>query len=129
MKTLSFVMAIVCFSNVALADCNFTTGITSLPNGNYEYVKPCHIKVGEIKRDLGIANTQNEMLIEAVKLKDLALTKANERAGLWMDTSFKLEARVETMDKIYNRNKIIYFGLGVLATGLAIYAVDQIHHR
>lgn len=113
----------------ALADCDFSTGITSLPNGNYEYTKACHIQVGEMKRDLKIALEQNLYLTKALSLKDFALKAADNRATLWMDTSHKLEARIEIIDSLYQRDKWLYFGLGILATGAAIYGAGQLNHR
>lgn len=124
-KVITLVLSIFMFSNVALADCDFKTGITE-KDGSYLYTKECHIKVGEMKRDLGIANEQVKKLNLSLNLKDEALRRANERADLWMDTSYKLEKRVETMDNLYQRNKWLYFGLGVLATSAAVYAAGQL---
>lgn len=112
----------------AFADCDFSTGITKTEDG-YLYTKECHIKVGETVRDLEISLLQNKKLGEAITLKDLALSKANERADLWMNTSYKLEARVETMDSLYQRNKWLYFGLGILAASAAVYAAGQLNNR
>lgn len=129
MRNILVALMITCMLPLqALADCDFSTGITKVEQG-YLYTKECHIKVGEMKRDLGIAQEQNKKLTQAITLKDLAITKADERAQLWQDTSFKLEARIETMDSIYKRNKWLYFGLGILATSAAVYAAGQLNHR
>lgn len=126
-KLICSILAVCLFSNVAMAECDWSTGIKPLSNGNYEYTKECHIKVGETVRDLKISDEQVKKLTQAISLKDLALEKANERAELWRGTSMQLEARVETMDSLYQRNKWLYFGLGVLATSAAVYAAGQLH--
>lgn len=129
MKKLIVSLLITCFIPFqAFADCDFKTGIKPLPNGNYEYSHDCHIKVGEMKRDLDISLAQNLDLTKALNLKDLALQSANERAELWMNTSYKLQANINTMDKLYQSNKYIYFGLGVVATFAASYAIKQVTH-
>lgn len=110
----------------ALADCEIKSGISELPNGNYEYTKAAHICVGETVRDLKISLGQNIKLSEALGLKDLALYKANERAEIWMNMSYKLETRIETMDSMYQKQKWLYFGLGILATSAAIYGAGQL---
>lgn len=130
MKKLILAIMVVCMLPLqALAECKWETGITKLSNGNYEYTKECHVKVGETVRDLNISLGQNLKLTEALSFKDLALTKANERADLWMNTSYKLEARIETMDSIYQRNKWLYFGLGILVASAAVYGAGQLNNR
>lgn len=128
MKQFLIVLIAICLSVNSFATCDFSTGITKTEQG-YLYTKECHIKVGETVRDLGIAEGQNKKLIEALSLKDFALSKANERADLWMNTSYKLEARIETMDGLYERNKWLYFGIGVLATSAAVYAAGQLSSK
>lgn len=127
MKQLIVYIIIVCALPLQVfAECDFSTGITLMPNGNYEYLKSCHIKVGEMKRDLGISLIQNDKLTKALEFKDIALNKSNERADLWETTSKKLESNIETMDSLYQRNKWLYFGLGVLVASAAVYGAGQL---
>lgn len=113
----------------AFADCEWKTGISLLPDGAYRYSKECHVHVGETVRDLGIANEQVADLTKAIGLKDIALKAADDRADLWMDTSYKLQNNINAMDNLYQRNKWLYFGLGVLAASAAVYAAGQLNRR
>jgi len=127
-KFLVALIAMTFLSNVAFADCDFKTGITKNESGSYTYTRECHLKVGEMKQDLEIAQQQNEKYVKALDLKDLALTKADQRADMWMNTSFKLEDRVNTIESMQNTNKWVYFGIGVLSVFVAGYAANQIYH-
>lgn len=124
-KLISTILIVSCLSNVALADCDFST-VTKLEDGSYKYSKECHIKVGEMKRDLDIANKQVKLLNDSLELKDLALSKSNERIALWMDTTYKLEDRLNKIDELRSKNNWIYFGLGAVFTGLAVWGAGQL---
>lgn len=120
-------LLISCFiSNVSLAECNFSTGVTRLEDGSYKYSKECHIKVGEMKQDLEIANKQVEQLNKVIELKDLALSKSNERVALWMDTTYKLEDRLNKIEGLQSKNHFLYFGLGVVTAIGAAYAASKL---
>lgn len=126
MKKLILALTVVCLLPISsFADCDYTK-IVSNSDGTYQYSRELHICVGIMKRDLGIALTQKDLLYSALELKEVALTKANERADLWMQTSKKLESNIETMDSLYQRNKWLYFGLGILAASAAVYGAGQL---
>lgn len=109
-----------------MADCDFSTGIKPNPDGSYTYTKECHIKVGEIKQDLDVTKTQVVELKKAIELKDLALKLSDERVNLWMDTSLKLETRLNKIEDLKSKNELLYFGLGVATTVLAVWAAGQL---
>lgn len=111
----------------ALADCDFSSGITKV-EGGYLYTRECHLKVGEMKYDLGAKDLQIEKLTKALDLKDLALTKADQRTELWMNTAFKLEDRVNTIDEMRKTNQWLYFGLGVVTMFAAGYMASQLNN-
>jgi hypothetical protein len=125
-RLISLFVVISFFSNVALADCDFSTGITKQEDGSFRYTKECHLKVGEMKRDLEIANTQIVEYKKAIELKDLALAKADERADKWMNAAYKLEDRMTTIDNLRSANQWLYFGIGVAVTGLAVWGAGQL---
>lgn len=125
-RTVAIFMSMLCISNVAFADCDYSKGVTPLTNGEFSYTKDCHIKNGVNLRDLRIADEQVKKLTEAASLLDLALAKANERSELWQSTSYGLEKRVETMDELYQRNKWLYFGLGVLTASAAVWGASRL---
>jgi hypothetical protein len=130
MRKLLVALTIACllpFS--AMADCDFKTGITKNENGTYTYTRECHIKVGELRQDLDIANEQNLKFTKALELKDLAINKADQRADMWQQTAFKLEDRITTIDNMRTSNQWIMFGVGVATMFAASYAASQLSHR
>lgn len=126
MKKISLLVLLSFISNVALADCDWSTGVTKLPDGSFKYSAECHIKVGETVRDLDIAKNQIVDYKKAIELKDLALQKSDERVNLWMDTSYKLQDRMAAIDSIQSKNNWLHFGLGVVFTGLAVWGAGQL---
>jgi hypothetical protein len=128
-KLTSVILAVSLFSNVALAECDFRTGIKPNGDGSFTYSGACHRKVGEIKQDLEIANSQVSDYKRAIELKDLAIIKADQRAQMWMDTSFKLEEKMSKIDDLRSKNNLLYFGLGVVVTGFAVWGAGQLVKR
>lgn len=128
MKLVSLLLACSLFSNVAFANCDWTK-IQKNDNGTYTYSRELNICVGEMKQDLEIANQKLDKLTKAIELKDLTISKADQRADLWMQTSFKLEDRIQTIDSMRSTNNWMYFGLGVVTMFAAAYAAGQINGR
>lgn len=129
MRKILAALVISCLLSVsAMADCDFKTGITKNDNGTYTYTRECHIKVGELRQDLDIANEQNLKFTKALELKDLALNKADQRADMWQQTAFKLEDRITTIDNMRTSNQWIMFGVGVATMFAASYAASQLAH-
>ena len=128
-KLLSVILAISLFSNVAMADCDFSTGVVKQADGSFLYTKDCHIAVGKMKQDLDVANKQVDLLNKAIELKDLAMSKSTERLNLWMDTSYKLEDRMNKIDQLERKNQWLFFGLGVVTTAAAVWGAGQLAHK
>lgn len=128
-KLIAMLMITLTFSNAANAACDFSTGISKNADGTYTYSKDCHVAVGQMKYDLEAANKQVDDYKRVIELKDLALTKSNERADLWMEASFKLQDRMNTIDDMKSKNQWLMFGLGVLTTGLAVWGAGQLVRR
>jgi len=128
-KLISLILILVSFSNVALADCDFSTGITRNDNGSYTYSRDCHIKVGSMKLDLEAANKQLTEYNKVIELKDLALSKGNERSDLWMNTSFKLQDRMNAIDDLKGKNQLLMFFAGVAITSLAVWGAGNLAHH
>lgn len=125
-KLLSTILALSLFSNVAFAECNWKTDIEVLSDGRRAYSTECHVKVGEMKRDLETANQQVVVLTKAIELKDLAYAKSNERLELWMNTTYKLEDRLNKIDSLQAKNSWLMFGLGVVVTSAAVWGAGQL---
>jgi len=125
-KLISVLLLFAMFSNVAFADCDFKTGISPLPDGNYEYTKGCHEQVGIMKKQLDNSTQAIADLNKAISLKDLALKASDDRTQLWMDTSFKLEQREESIADMRKKNDWLYFGLGALTILASGYMASQL---
>lgn len=128
MKTVSLIVALVLAltSANAYGSCDFSTDIQKMLDGNYSYTKDCHIKVGELVQDNEIKDKQIVDYKKAIELKDLAITVADKRTQLWMDTTFKLEDNINRIDSFKKTNQWIYFGLGALTMFAAAYAAGQV---
>lgn len=110
----------------SLADCDFSTGIQKLPDGRYAYSEPCHKAVGKLVQDQKDKNVQLDA--QKVQIKDLGvqLDAQEKRAQLWMDSSMKVEDRVNSLEAMKSSNQILYFGLGVLTMFGASYAAGRL---
>lgn len=124
-KLISTVLLLSFVSNIAMADCDWTK-IVQNPDGSRTYSKELHICVGQLKQDLEIANSQIVDYKKAIELKDLALVKADQRANMWMDTSFKLQDRMNTIDDLRSKNNWLYYGLGIASGFVAVWAAGQL---
>jgi hypothetical protein len=109
----------------AAADCDFSKGITKV-EGGYLYTPDCHKKVGKIQEDLKDREEQVAKLEKTIELKDLGIKVQEERADKWMNTAFKLEDRVNSMERLKSTNQWLYFGIGVVATSLAVWGAGQL---
>lgn len=128
-KIITLFLLFSIFSSSVFAECDFKTGITKQVDGNYLYSKGCHVAVGQMKQDLDIANEQNLKFAKALELKDLALSKADQRADMWQSTAFKLEDRITKIDSMHSTNQWMMFGIGMVTMFGAAYAASQLIHR
>ena len=114
-KIICTTLALILFSNAALADCDFSKVVKN-SDTTYTYSKELHICVGQLVEDDSVHLLQLEDLNKAIALKDDALKASDQRTQLWMDTSIKLEENIAKMENIRKSSDWIYFGLGVLTT-------------
>lgn len=128
-KFLVSIFLLIFSSNVVLADCDWSTGIRSLPDGNYEYSKNCHIAVGQLVQSNKILTQQLADLNKAITLKDLALQQSDSRATLWSNTSSQLEDRLQKVDSLEKHNEFLFFGLGVLSAVAVGFATAKLVGR
>jgi hypothetical protein len=84
------------------------------------YSKDCHLDYGRLRKAEPLYKEQVKELESSVKLKDLALKYSNERTDNWKKTTYKLEDKLLKLEKNHDRMKWVYFGLGILTTGLAV---------
>lgn len=128
-KFISLIVLLCMFANVALADCNWSTDVTKLPDGSFRYTEGCHLAVGGLVQSNKTKDAQISDLTKAITLKDLALQTSDKRAQLWMDTSAQLEARLQKIDSMESTNKWLYFGLGTITMLGAGYMASQLIKR
>ena len=126
MKKNSLLVLVSLFSNLAFADCDFSKDIKPQPDGTYNYSAGCHLKVGQLVQDNQVMTTQLTDLNKAIKLKDLALSKSDDRTQLWMTTVGDMQDRLTKIDETYRHNEFLYFGLGILATVATGFAVARL---
>lgn len=96
-----------------------TSTIKKVSNG-YLYSKECHVWVGKNVKEIEIRDVQVKDLYKTITFKDLAIKAQQDRATLWMDTSFKVEEEYQKSRKMTEFQKWLYFGLGVVVMGAAV---------
>lgn len=113
-------------ANSTFADCDFSRDIKKLPSGEYSYTAECHIEVGKRVQESELREKQVLKLNQSLDQKDKALDMAELRIQNWQQTAFKLEDRVNLIEKISDSNRVLYFILGVGVTSLAVFGAGQL---
>lgn len=126
-KMISFLLTLS-FGLQSLAECDYSK-IVKNDDGTLIYSKELHICVGQMKQDLSISKAQNDKYLQALTLKDLAITKSDTRADLWQASTFKLEDRINAIDSMRSTNNWMYFGLGALTIVAAGFTLRQAYGR
>lgn len=126
MKLFTLLLITSLFSQVAFADCDFTKDIITNPDGTRTYSKECHVEVGKRLTAAKDREAEVDKLNKAVELQDIALDKAHERIDKWQDTSKKLEDQIDTIQRTNDTTKVLYFVVGVLLTGLAVWGAGHL---
>jgi len=122
-KILIIIMLMV--SLPAYGSCDFSLGIKEI-EGGYLYTPECHREVGKKLLDLKDREKQIELYKEVINLKDLQISKEQQRADLWKNTAFKLEDRMVSIQRFDRWEDWLYFGAGVFVTGFAVWGAGQL---
>lgn len=112
-------------SNISFSECNWSN-IKKNNDNTYTYSEELHLCVGELVRDNKNKDEQISNLTKSISLKDLALQTSDKRVEMWMDTSLKLEDRVNKVDSMQKTNNFLFFGAGILTTILAGFMTARI---
>lgn len=123
-KIISLFLLISLFSNFAFADCDWSL-IKSNQDGSYTYSKELHVCVGNLIQTNKVLAAQVDDLTKAIQLKDLAITKSDERVNVWMNSSLKLEDSLTKVQSFQAGNSALWFGLGVAATVLSVFVTAK----
>lgn len=110
------------------ANCDWTQ-IKKNSDGTYTYSEQLHLCVGQLVQDNKAKDQQIQDLNKAITLKDLAIKEADARADNWMLTSKNLEDRLQKVDSIEKKNEWVYFGLGILVTGAAVWGANKLAYH
>lgn len=126
MRRVSSLLLILALASPAHAECDFSTGIEKLADGRFAYSSECHKKVGKMVADE--KDRQEQLAQKDVQIKNLGVDLGiqQQRAQLWMDTSLKLEDRVNQMETMRSNNNLLHFILGVATTGVAVWGAGQL---
>lgn len=127
-KLIAIFLLFVSLPSAAMANCDFSKVVHNA-DGTMTYTKELHVCVGQMKADLESANSQIADYKKAIELKDLALTKSEQRGDMWMNQSFTLQDRMDKIESYKSKNEILYFVGGVFLTGLAVWGAGQLAHR
>lgn len=119
-------LLIICFlCSSVFAECDFSKIVEK--DGQYIYSPALHRCVGALVEKNKLYEEQNRAYDKALELKDLAISKTEERVRLWQDATYKLEDRYNKQTKYNDYRDWIFFGLGVVATGTAVYLAGHIY--
>lgn len=124
------VLSLLCLSLLlpapALASCDWDKDVKQNQDGSYTYTKGCHIQVGLSLEELDLRRTQVVELNKTIQLKDLAIKYSEERTQLWMDSSLKMNDRLNQYESARSGQQWFHFGLGVAVTVLSVWGAGQL---
>ena len=120
------ILVLCLFSNMAFGSCDFSKGITKLPDGNYEYTSECHLKVGQLVQDNATQTAQIVDLTKAIALKNLAISYSDQRVALWQKSSDDELQRLNSIEAQQSHSDLLYFGLGVIFTAISVYGASKV---
>lgn len=115
-------------SNGALAFCDWEKDIKENANGTYTYTPGCHAEVGKTIRINGLLGAKIDLLEKQIELKDLQISKYDERTQLWMNTSNELNEKLIKYQSVTTTDKWVSFGLGIGVTILSVWAAGQLNN-
>lgn len=124
-KFVSLILAISLFSNIAMANCEWATGVKKV-EGGYLYTPECHGRVGILVKDLEDREKEVINLRKGLELKDLALAKSDERIMLWRNESYEQFDRLQKQSELARKNETLWFVLGIVVTGAAVWGAGQL---
>lgn len=94
--------------------------------GRFSYSESCHVEFGKLRQTEKDRQDQVVHLEESLKLKDLALDLSNKRIENWQEATYKVEDRLLKMEKTSETVKMLYFGLGIVVMGAAVWGAGQL---
>lgn len=126
MKISCLVISMSLISNMAFASCNWSEDVKKNQDGSFSYSRGCHLEVGASLEELDLRRRQVEELKKSVELKDLAISYSEQRTQLWIDSSTKMNERLNQYEAARANAGWVYFGVGVAVTVLSVWAAGQL---
>lgn len=131
MKHLILVFLLI--PNLAFAECKWATGVAGpylwndkLQDGYMAYSIDCHKRVGKLVQDEDDLKLENTELRKSLELKDLAIQNSYKEIDLWKVEAMNQNDKLNKVQKASRIEKWVWFGLGVVVTGAAVYGAGQL---
>lgn len=105
--------------------CDFSKTVHNT-DGSVTYPANLHNCVGKVVQDNATKDKQIAEYKQAISLYQVTIQTDEQRIQNWIQTSINLESRVEKINDLEKKNEWLYFGLGVLTTGIAAYAGEKL---
>lgn len=125
-----FISPILTFSlisvNSAMADCKWSSDIKEVETG-YLYSDDCHLRVGRLVQDEKDYKIEVKQLRKTIELKDLTIGDLKKDRNRWEDEAVEQFERFDKYKKAESKRTWLWFGLGVLATGAAVYGASHLN--
>ena len=114
-------------AQTAFADCKWATGVKRAPDGtHYDYSKDCHKRVGNTVQELDKRKEQVKELNLSLKDLTIAYDEKEKENEVLMKGMEKLDDKVDALEKLESKNKVLWFFIGVGVTGLAVWGAGQL---
>lgn len=113
------------FHSVVYA-CDFSKDIKQNSDGSYTYSRECHIEAGKAVKRVSLLEEKIDLVDKKLELKDLMITKQEDRTQLWIQTSMDMHEKLQKYEDSRRREGWLNFGLGVGVTILSVWAAGQI---
>lgn len=129
MKIITFLLVfLLSFSAIAKDVTTITKG-TPAPYDGQLFTHP---KAESVRKEL-IEKDQlkifNEALKETIAIQDKIIDNKTEQVNILKEQNTKLVKKVEEAGQTSNFEKVLWFGLGIAATSLAIYGASSLVRR
>lgn len=124
MKKIILLFTFLVTTQLIASECNWNS-ITE-KDSKYIYTPECHLKVGELIKEEKKREKQVEELKKSIELKELALDISDQRIMKWRNEAYSQNQALERSYKYSKYNDLLYFGLGIVTTSLAVWGAGQL---
>lgn len=121
-----FISFLILFNaTAAYSECKFSTGIRETKAG-FLYTEECHIRVGKTVKENKIMKQEIEALNLSLSFTKKALDLSVEKENLWEKEALEQYNNLQNYKKASEKEKWLWFGIGILVMGGATYAAGQL---